>query len=233
MKKYNEFVFEKKFDLDRVERILEKSTFHSYKEMQHEILKEYGNQIYFVATFNSAIVSLYPIINQIIVNSNYDIHISAYQVVLLTIFTIAEILHINNEAIFEMRIKLEEMGIINFVKDIKNTLFSIEKIVKVIAKTIGKTISLFTDMLGYVSLLVPINEALIEIVKQDGLNMENLPRKILGLGIGLGIITLKNIVIRILHKLGANKNIIYKVDDVLEMEKVNVYHKMRTREKMK
>ena len=79
MKKYDEFVFESKFNLDTVEKILEISTFHTYKDMQHTVLKEYGSQLYFVATFNSAIVSLYPIINQIITNSNYNIHISTYK----------------------------------------------------------------------------------------------------------------------------------------------------------
>jgi len=234
IKNYRDFVLEEKFNLNNIDLILEKKTFSKYKDIQHKVLKEYGTQLYFVATFNSAIVSLYPVVYQIIMNSDLNIQISTYQIVLLTIFVIAEILHVNNEAINKIKNRLNDDGLIKYIKDIKNVIFSVEKIVKIISRTIGKTISLFTDMLGYVAILVPINEALVEILKQDGLDIETLPRKILGLGIGLGIITLKNIIIRILEKLGLHyPEIIKKVDvAIIDAKKNNIYHNMRTKEKL-
>lgn len=232
---YNEFIFEKNITLENANLILEKSIFSSYKEIQHNVLKKYGSQLYFIATFNSAIVSLYPIMKQIIYNSNYNIQLDTYQIVLLTIFTIAEILHVHNDAVLEIKEKLIKDGIFELVKGAKKTLFSIHKIVRIIGRTIGKTISLFVDMLAYVSILVPINDALVEILKDDGLNIESLPKKILGLGIGLGILTLKNIVIRILDKLGihTSNELEKRVDDSMKEERENIYHNIRTMEKMK
>ncbi len=232
MKKYNEYLLEEKFNQTNTDLILEKSAFAAYKDVQHLVLKQYGSQLYFIATFNSAIVSLYPIVKHVIYNSNLDINISTYQIALLTIFAIAEILHVNNDAVKDIKRKLIEDHFLIHVQAVKKTLFSVEKIVRVVAKTVGKTISLFIDMLAYVTILVPINDALIEIINKDGLDMNTLPHKVLGLGIGLGILTFKNIIVRILDKIGLHTSI-SKVDDVIEDEKKNVYHKMRTKEKMK
>lgn len=43
MKKYDDFIFENKFNIYEANKILEKSTFHSYKDIQHTVLKEYGS----------------------------------------------------------------------------------------------------------------------------------------------------------------------------------------------
>ena len=230
MKNYNDYIVEKKLNSFNVDMILEKTMFSSYKTIQHKVLKEYGSQLYFIATFNSAIVSLYPIVKQVL-NSDLNIHISNYQLVLLTIFSIAEILHVNNDAIKDIKRRLKEDHYLIHLQRVKDTLLSVEKIVKVIAKTIGKTISLFIDMLAYVTILVPINDALVEILKNDGLNMATISNKILGLGIGLGILTLKTIVVKILDKLGLH-TATSKVEEIIEDEKKNTYHTMRTKEKI-
>ena len=234
MKNYNDYIIEKKLNTFNVDMILEKSTFSSYKTIQHKVLKDYGSQLYFIATFNSAIVSMYPIIEQVL-NSDLNIHISNYQLVLLTIFAIAEILHVNNEGIQDIKRRLKEDHYLIHLQRVKDTLFSVEKIVKVVAKTIGKTISLFIDMLAYVTIMVPINDALIEIINKDGLNMSLLSNKILGLGIGLGILTLKNITVKILDKLGLHTSESdKKLEEIIEEEeKKNKYHTMRTKEKLK
>ena len=239
MKKYNEFVLES-LTYDKAELILEKGVFSTYRDIQRKVLKEYGSQLYFVATFNSAIISLYPVVSQMLYNSNFTIQFNKYQIVLLTIFAIAEILHVNNHAVKDLRKRLLEDGIFKFLAYVKESLKCVEKIVKVIAKTVGKTISLFIDMLAYVSMLVPINDALIEILKEDGLNVDTLWKKVLGLGIGLGILTFKNIVIRVLDKMGFHTSVKIedKVEDVIKNEvkekpKTNIFHNMRTKEKIK
>jgi hypothetical protein len=238
MKYYNEYILEKYINNDNAELILEKGIFSVYRDIQHKVLKEYSSQLYFVATFNSAIVSLYPVVKQMLYNSNFDINLNKYQIVLLTIFAIAEIIHVNNDAIKDIRKKLAKDHLMVHLEVVKRSLFSIQKIVKVVAKTVGKTISLFIDMLAYVTLLVPINDALIEILQEDGINVDTIWKKVLGLGIGLGILTFKNIVVRILDKLGLHTStkIEDKVENVIKDEqkkKENIYHKMRTKERIK
>lgn len=219
MKKYNDIILEK-FDANYSELILEKNVFKSYKEFQNRVLKEYGTQLYYVATFNSAIISLYPVVKQMLYNSNFNIHLSNYQIVLLTIFAIAEIIHVNNEAVKDIRRKIFKEKIEGYVEDVKKSLLSIQKIVKVIGRTIGITISFFIDMLAYVVLLVPINDALVEVLVEDGLDINTLSKKILGLGIGLGILFFKNLIIKIINILGfhAPEEVVV---DAIEEEKKN------------
>ena len=232
MKKYNEYIIESKFSEYNANMILEKKEFSIYKDIQHNVLKQYGSQLYFIATFNSAIVSLYPIVKQVIYNSNYDIELSPYQIALLTIFVIAEILHVDNDAVNDIKRKLIEDHFLIHVQSVKKALLSVEKIVRVVAKTMGKTISLFIDMLAYVTILVPINDALIEIINKDGIDVDTLSKKVLGLGIGLGILTFKHIIVRIMDKIGLHTPE-EKIEEVIKEDNKNVYHAMRTKEKMK
>jgi hypothetical protein len=239
MKNYSGYIVESKLNSVDVELILEKSAFVTYKEIQKKVLKDYGSQLYFIATFNSAIVSMYPVVKQMLYNSDFNINLNSYQIVLLTIFTIAEILHVNNEAVKDIKNKIKEEGLLDFITEVKKALFSIKKIVEVVAKTVGKTISLFIDMLAYVTILVPVNDFLIEILKPDPatgeVEVKNIYAKVLGLGIGLGIISFKNIVMRILNKMGfdVNPDVEKKVEEIIKKDKENIYHKMRTKEKIK
>jgi hypothetical protein len=226
VKNYSEFILEKNINNIKAELILEKGIFSSYRQIQNKVLEDYGSQLYYIATFNSAIVSLYPVISKIIYHSDFNIHLNKYQIVLLVIFAIAEILHINNHAIKDIRKKLKDDNLIQFVENIKKALLSIEKIVKVVAKTLGKTISSFINMLAYIAILVPVNDALVELLKPDDITgetgIENLSKKLLGLGIGLGILTLKNIVIRIFHKIGlpTTTEIEKKLEMVIKQETI-------------
>jgi len=232
IKNYDEFILCEKFTSSNYDLIYEKNVYSQFRELIKKVLKDYGTQLYFVFTFNAAIIALLPIINEVIYKSNHNIHVTNLQIVMITIFAIAEILHVNNDAIRDIFSKLKDEGVAEIIKDVKNIIINLENIVKIISRTMGKTISFFTDMVGYVTMLIPINNAITEIINSGQLEPDTLSKKIGGLGIGLGIFAIKHIIIRIFDKLGINiKKIEKKLDDSIKKE-MNIYHNMRTKEKI-
>jgi len=202
--KFDTYLLTEKANQIDFEMLYEKAkskTAYQHKALVNKVVKDYKLNIYFASTFGTLIPYLIPVIESLFYNSGQPLKLGAYEIILLSVFAIAEILNINSDGIKKMKIALKEKGILGLVEKIKNSLLSIYKITATIGKTVGKTIERFIEMFGYVSISIPILQSLLEITQQEGLDIDTLPKKILGLAVGAGAIYLKNLVNRIIELL--------------------------------
>jgi len=201
---FNTYILTEKAQSIDFEMLCEKvksKTAYQHKALVDKTVKDYKLNVYFASTFGTAIPFLIPVIQRLFYNSGQPLKLGAYELVLLSVFAIAEILHINNDGIKRLKETLKEKGILGLVEKIKNSLLSIYKITAKIGETVGKTMERFIEMFGYVSLGIPIWQTLLEITELEGFNIDTLPEKILGLTVGAGALYLKNIVSKILELL--------------------------------
>lgn len=206
---FDTYILTEKAQSINFEMLYEKAkskTAYQHKALVSKAVKDYKLNIYFSLTFGTAIAYLIPVIESLFYNSGQPLKLGAYDIVLLTVFAIAEILNINSEGIKRLGNTLKEKGIIGLVQKIKDTLLSVYKITAKVGEAIGKTMERFIEMFGYVSIGIPIWQTLLEITQQEGFNIDTLPQKILGLTVGAGAFYLKNLVNRIIELLSNKFN---------------------------
>ena len=139
-----------------------------YKIVQDKTISKLSLNLYFVGTFQMGVTILFPIIEKLM-NHSYVPTINEEQIVLLSIFSITQILNVANGDVKKIG---EQLGII---EKIKKSLLSI----RFVSRSIKKIIDVFTDMLAYVALCVPVAIAIIEVLSKDGLNLDTLPQKVI------------------------------------------------------
>ena len=173
---------------------------YQFKSLTNKVLNDYKVNLYFATTFGTAIPFLIPVIQNLIYNGA-EVELNSYNITLLTIFSIAEILNINTDGIKSMRKTIQDEGLIELVKKIKNSLLSIYKITSKIAENAGKTIEKFVEMFGYVTIGIPIWQTIAELTSKEGFDIETFPAKVLGFAVGAGAFYLKNLIAQVVDLL--------------------------------
>lgn len=180
-------------------KLYENKIHDTYKEIQKDLSKKLGFQLYLVGTFQMGIVALYPVIEALMKNT--DIHVTKQQVVLLTIFAITQILNLLNDDVERIRKEVEKEGLGHLVNKVKESILSINKLFKFLARGVGKIIHAFTDLFAYISLAMPLYMVVIEMISEEGLNLNTFPQKLAILGVGVGTFTLKSIMKNVYNKM--------------------------------
>jgi len=173
--------------------ILEDTKINAYKSVQDKTVSKLSLNLYFVGTFQMGVTVLYPIIEKLVKNTDIT-NVTPEQIVLLTIFSITQILNLANNDVKKIREELEKDDLLHLAEKVKTSLLSIFKIFKFISRSFGKIIDVFTDMLAYVSLCVPVALAITEMIGKDGLDLNTLPKKVLVFGGGAAVYAFKSIV---------------------------------------
>lgn len=97
---------------------------------------------------------------------------------------------------------IKKKGILKYLKNIKDFLESIFKIIKLVFKNLGKTFISLTELLGYISIFVPI----ITIIKDILINsISTYPGAINTIGFGIGLLSVKEISLYIVEKIKENQ----------------------------
>ena len=176
------------------EPLLESKKISFYKTVHNKTISKLALNLYFVGTFQMGVTVLYPIIEALVNNSSLPQMVIPEQIVLLTLFSITQILFVANEDVQKMKAELEKNNLLGIADKVKKSLMSVYKIFNFVAKSFGKVIDVFTDMLAYVGLGAPVYMAIIEIISEDGLNLDTLPQKVLVFGTGAALFTFKSMV---------------------------------------
>jgi len=176
------------------EPLLESKKISFYKTVHNKTISKLALNLYFVGTFQMGVTVLYPIIEALVNNSSLPQMVTPEQIVLLTLFSITQILFVANEDVQKMKAELEKNNLLGIADKVKKSLMSVYKIFNFVAKSFGKVIDVFTDMLAYVGLGAPVYMAIIEIISEDGLNLDTLPQKVLVFGTGAALFTFKSMV---------------------------------------
>lgn len=188
---YNYQLLLEEFDY---ESLLEGKKSNLYKTIHNKTISKLGLNLYFVGTFQMGVTILYPIVEALVKNSNIPEIITPEHIVLMTIFSIAQILSVANDDVKKIRKKLEEDKLLNVVNKVKKSILSIYKIFKFVSKSFGKIVDVFTDMLAYVALGAPIYMAVIEMISEEGLDLDTLPQKVMVLGSGAALFAFKSMI---------------------------------------
>ena len=185
-----ELLFEKFYN---EEFLLEKKD-NLYRTIHNKTVSKLALNLYFVGTFQMSVTILYPIVEALVKNTHLPQIITPEHIVLMTIFSISQILYIANDDVRKIKDELEKDGLLQVADKVKKSLMCIFRIFRFVSRSFGKIVDVFTDMLAYVALGAPIYMAILEIVSKEGLNLETLPQKVLILGSGAALFAFKSIV---------------------------------------
>lgn len=192
---YNFYLVNESFDI----KLYENKVYDTYKEIQKDLSKKIGFQLYLVGTFQMGIVALCPVVEALMKNSQIDV--TKQQIVLLVIFAVTQILNLLSEDVERIRKELEKDGLIHLVSKVKESILSIHKLFSFVARGFGKIIHVFTDLFAYISLAMPLYMVVIEMISKEGLNIDTLTQKLAILGLGVGTFTLKSIMKNVYDKI--------------------------------
>ena len=173
--------------------ILEDKQISIYKSIQDKTISKLSLNLYFAATYTWGVTMLYPIVDALVKNSDVP-DITPQQIVLLTLFSITQILNMANNDVKKIKAELEKDGILPLAEKVKTSLLSVHKLFSFVSRSFGKVIDSFIDMVAYVGLGVPFTTAIVELISKEGLNLETLPQKAMVLGGAAGIYGIKSIV---------------------------------------
>jgi len=173
--------------------ILEDKQISIYKSIQDKTISKLSLNLYFAATYTWGVTMLYPIVDALVKNSSVP-DITPQQIVLLTLFSITQILNMANNDVKKIKAELEKDGILPLAEKVKTSLLSVHKLFSFVSRSFGKVIDSFIDMVAYVGLGVPFTTAIVELISKEGLNLETLPQKAMVLGGAAGIYGIKSII---------------------------------------
>jgi len=174
------------------DEMLLESNRNIYRSIQDKTIKKLALNLYFVGTFQMGVTILYPIVEALVNNSDIPQIITPEHIVLMTIFSIAQILNVNTEDVKKIKTELEKDNLVEVTEKVKISLQSIYKIFSYVAKRFNKIVDVFTDVLAYVALGTPFYLALLEMISKEGLNLDTLPQKVLVFGTGVAIFAFKS-----------------------------------------
>lgn len=187
---YDFFIINESFDY---QLILEDKNFNFWKTIHNKTIKKLGLNLYYVGTFSMGISALYPVVQALVKNSNIP-NITPEQIVLLTIFSIAQILYVANDDVKKVKDELANDNLLDVADKVTNSLKSVYKIFNFVSRSFGKVVDVFTDMLAYVGLAIPVYLAIVEIISKEGLDLNTLPQKVLVFGGSAALFALKSLI---------------------------------------
>lgn len=196
---YEMFIINESFDY----KLYESELTRIYRDIQKDITKRLGLNLYLVGTFQMGIVALCPVVDALLKNS--QITVTKDQVVLLTIFAITQILNLMHDDVEKLRKELQQDGIVHLAQKVKETLLSLNKIFTFVARAFGKIVNVFTDLIGYLSLAIPLYMVIVEMISVEGLNIDTFQQKVALLGVGVGTFTIKSIIREVSNKIKERK----------------------------
>jgi hypothetical protein len=191
LKSYDNYILNDNYSLDL---LLESNKFNFYRILHEKTVSKLGLNLYFVGTFQMGITVLYPVIEALTKNTPVPTQITPEQIVLLTIFSIAQILHVVNDDVQKIKKELQDNNLMDVATKVNKSIKSIYKIFSFVARSFGKVVDVFTEMIGYVSLCIPVYFAILEMISKDGLNLDTLPQKVLVLTGGAAIFAFKSLI---------------------------------------
>lgn len=204
IKDYNSYISEN-FDYSL---ILEDKNYSFYKTTLDKTINKIGLNLYFVATYTMGVTMVVPIVEALLKNSNIP-NLTPEQIVLLTLFSIAQILYLRTEDVKKIENELNKNNLLPIADKVKKSLMSVQKIASFVGKSFGKIIDVFTDMFFYVGLGVPLLHAIHEMISQDGLNLDTLPQKAALFGGSAALFGLKSmietLIIMVKNKMNSKK----------------------------
>jgi len=227
VQRFSEYEFEieaAQLFLNSFDNMVNESDESHLKKIMRKVISDLKLNTSLVFTFGAGIGACYPVVQSLMQNMGVDSFVLSEESILLLTITALTILYLEEKKCKSIdeeerltkdaKSMLEELkmkGIGNgIVKKVIASLKSIKNIFNVIGKHIGAVIGGVVDMFAYTSLLIPIMNGILAIIKKYDLNLETLTQNLIGLAAGIGTIIAKHGIVEILKRIKDKFNI--KVD---------------------
>lgn len=210
--------------LNSFDGVLNESDESHLKKIMRKVISDLKLNSALIFTFGTGIGACYPVVQNLMKNMGVDSFILSEESILLLTITAVTILYLEEKKCKtakeeekltkDAKSMLEELkmkGIGNgIVKKVISSLTSVKNIFNIIGKHVGAVIGGVVDMFAYTSLLIPIMNGILAVIKKYELNLETLPQNFLGLAAGIGTIIAKHGIIEIIKRIKDRFNI--KID---------------------
>lgn len=172
-----------------------------YKSLQDKIVKDLNINFQIVFTFGMGVTCFYPIIDNLIKNTQLDITITKEMVVMLGICAIAILCKESKPEIKKLLEELRLRGIYDLLKKVVNSLRGIYILFgNVLIKSL-KVLNSIIDMFAYTALMVPFLVAIGDITQNGKFNLNNFPGELLSIATGTITFAIKNFITLLIDKL--------------------------------
>lgn len=175
-----------------------------FKNIYDKIISELKTDFKFITTFGTGVTLLFPIVENLLKNYVLKIDLNPTNIILITICGVSIIVNESKEKIELIKEKILDGELLKYLKDIVMSLQKIKELFSYILELSGKTVRNFIDLLSYTSIFVPFINALLNFIKTNQINIQDLKSLVLGGGISVGLIAGKNIVEYLLKELRIN-----------------------------
>jgi hypothetical protein len=172
----------------------------TWQNVNKKLMKELNIDMSFIMKFGTSITALYPIIQTLVKDINAEVKIDASAIVLLTLCALFILFHESKDDIKKLKIMIEERKLNGFLSKIVEFLKLNFSVFKILCSKMGKTFSTLYDLLSYNVLYVPFMSALLEVITNNKLDLDNVFKYIVGTTIGLFMIYTKHFIEEITAK---------------------------------
>lgn len=172
-------------------------------------IKELNLNFHFFAIFGTTIPTFFPIFEELVKNQKLNVTLSESDIVLLMICAFAVLFNEHKEKIQKVKDILKERGILKFLKKFISVITDIKRIFKSVAKSFGNIVNTLVDMFSYTALYVPFFLGFLDLIKENPVTLDGFTISGAGFalasGIGVGVITLKHFIQKLLKKISRRK----------------------------
>lgn len=192
-----------------------------YKSILQKVVKDLGLNFSFIGTFGTGVALMYPIVDELIKNSSFNVESTPETIILATITTFSiiyleekksklsegeiESLKDDNKSLLT-ELKLRGVGNA-IIKKLISCFNSITNIFKIIFKNTGHVISAFFDIFGYTALLIPAMNGIFYMIHKYDMNIDSMINNFLSLGLGVASLYAKHGINYLIDKLKNSINI--------------------------
>jgi len=147
--------------------------FNKFSKLQKKVLDELGINLYFAATFGTAITALFPFFDTKVKTSQIKNTITDTDVVLIVICGLTIMMKESRENIEKLQNVVKERGLSSLVDNFMDAMKNLTKLFEKTGEILGRTISGVVDMFSYTALFVPFLVGLLDVIKLYQIGFDN------------------------------------------------------------
>lgn len=167
-----------------------------------KVAKDLGLSSSFIFKFGTGIGAFMRPVTELLQNKGVNINEQEVILLIITAVFISIESMKNSGDVNKLRKALKEKGLLDYLKDVNKLLHSSKEVLKSVGKTLGKTLSSLTDILGFTFMLVPTMNIINKLIVDNGITPESVMGFLSGLALAVGSYGLKNVIDKINKKRG-------------------------------
>jgi hypothetical protein len=185
-----------------LELVMEGFELGKFQRETKKLISEIGINLYSLGTFGVSVTALYPVIQNLMETGNFSVPPTVQNVVLLTVCALTVLVRENKDKAKKLIDFAFNKGVTQQDLDkVVNQITTTKGLFSEVAKSFGKVITTFSEMLAYTALLVPFTMVLSSLITQGTVSSDLMRQSLPAISVSLGAVGFKLLISRIMHKL--------------------------------